>query len=144
MCQHLFATFRGISFVTFLLHFVTFRGSLKTEVIVMSGFSEMLTYLRKREGYSQQELSEKLSVSRSAISMYESGKREPDYETLEELADFFNVNMSTLLGKSDAENIKPNAHSGIELNPDYFNLSKENKALIDSMIEKLLKSQSGG
>lgn len=110
----------------------------------MSGFSEMLTYLRKREGYSQQELSEKLSVSRSAISMYESGKREPDYETLEELADFFNVNMSTLLGKSDAENIKPNAHSGIELNPDYFNLSKENKALIDSMIEKLLKSQSGG
>lgn len=110
----------------------------------MSGFSEMLTYLRKREGYSQQELSEKLSVSRSAISMYESGKREPDYETLEELADFFNVNMSTLLGKSDVENIKPNAHSGIELNPDYFNLSKENKALIDSMIEKLLKSQSGG
>ena len=72
----------------------------------MSGFSEMLIRLRKSEGLSQQELSEKLSVSRSAISMYESGKREPDYETLEEIADFFNVNMSTLLGKDEGAEIR--------------------------------------
>ena len=65
----------------------------------MSNFSDMLTYLRKRNKMSQKELSEKIGVSRSTIGMYETGEREPDFETLEALADTFNVNMDTLLGK---------------------------------------------
>lgn len=68
----------------------------------MSGFSDMLVYLRKRDGYSQQELAQKVGVSRSAIGMYEAGEREPAFETLEALADTFNVNMDTLLGKPTA------------------------------------------
>lgn len=67
----------------------------------MPSFADMLAYLRKRDGYSQTELADKLKISRSAIGMYESGKREPDFETLEALADTFNVNMDTLLGKAD-------------------------------------------
>ena len=67
----------------------------------MPSFADMLSYLRKRDGYSQTELADKLKISRSAIGMYESGKREPDFETLEALADTFNVNMDTLLGKAD-------------------------------------------
>lgn len=82
----------------------------------MSGFSDMLTFLRKREGFSQKELSDKIGVSRSAIGMYEAGEREPDFETLEALADTFNVNMNTLLGKSDAA-IPSNA---IEYNERHF------------------------
>ena len=35
---------------------------------------------------------------------YEVGKREPDFETLESIADFFNVDMNFLLGKNDSEN----------------------------------------
>ena len=66
----------------------------------MPSFADMLAYLRKRAGYSQTELADKLKISRSAIGMYESGKREPDFETLEALADTFNVNMDTLLGKA--------------------------------------------
>lgn len=66
----------------------------------MSSFSDMVAYLRKCENMSQKELADKLGVSRSTISMYESGVREPDFETLEALADIFNVNMDTLLGKS--------------------------------------------
>ena len=65
----------------------------------MSNFSEMLTYLRKRAEMSQKDLAEKLGVSRSTIGMYETGGREPDFETLEAIADTFNVNMDTLLGK---------------------------------------------
>jgi repressor LexA len=42
-------------------------------------------------------LASKLGIAKSTISMYENGKREPDYETLELIADFFNVNIGSLL-----------------------------------------------
>ena len=73
----------------------------------MSSFSDMLIYLRKREKLSQHELSAKIGISRSAISMYETGKREPDFETLEIFADYFKVNMDTLLGKASDNSEKP-------------------------------------
>lgn len=74
----------------------------------MTTFSDMLSYLRKRNKLSQKELAENTGLTRSAIGMYETGKREPDFETLEVFADFFNVNMDTLLGKSPAtDNVLP-------------------------------------
>lgn len=68
---------------------------------MVAAFSDMLVYLRKQCGLSQKDLADKTGLTRSAIGMYETGKREPDFETLEVFADFFNVNMDTLLGKSD-------------------------------------------
>lgn len=73
----------------------------------MATFSDMLTYLRKQDGLSQKDLADKTGLTRSAIGMYETGKREPDFETLEVFADFFNVNMDTLLGKSGTTSPKP-------------------------------------
>lgn len=70
----------------------------------MSSFKDMLKYLRNRESLSQSELAEKLGIAKSTISMYEVGKREPDFETLEAIADFFNVDMNFLLGKDGSEN----------------------------------------
>lgn len=64
----------------------------------MSHFSETLVYLRKRENMSQQELADKLGVVKSSISMYENGARKPSFETLEAIAEFFNVSLSTLVG----------------------------------------------
>lgn len=66
---------------------------------MMAKLCDMLIYLRKRNGLSQQELADKLEMTRSAISMYETGKREPDLETLEIFADFYNVDMNTLTGR---------------------------------------------
>ena len=54
----------------------------------MPEFKDMLKYFRMRENLSQSELAEKLGVSASTISMYEVGKREPDFETEEAIADF--------------------------------------------------------
>lgn len=73
----------------------------------MSGFSDMLGYLRKRNNMSQRELAEKAGVSRSAIGMYETGEREPSFEMLETFADIFNVNMNVLLGKSASLPVLP-------------------------------------
>lgn len=67
----------------------------------MNTFSDMLRFLRLRDGYSQSELANKLGVSKSSISMYERGSRQPDFELEEALADLFNVSLDFLRGKSD-------------------------------------------
>lgn len=66
----------------------------------MNTFKDMLKYLRERNDITQSQLAKKIGLSRSAIGMYETGEREPDFETLEAIADFFNVDMNFLLGKS--------------------------------------------
>lgn len=43
-----------------------------------------------------------MGMTRSAIGMYETGRREPDLETLEAFADYYNVDMNTLTGLYDA------------------------------------------
>lgn len=65
----------------------------------MSKFSETLKLLRHKNNITQSELAKSLGISRSAIGMYESGVREPDFETLEAIADYFNVDMNKLIGK---------------------------------------------
>lgn len=68
----------------------------------MNNFSNILKYLRQRAGMTQLELADKLKVSKSTISMYENGNREPDFETLEFIADIFNVDMNFLIGKTSS------------------------------------------
>lgn len=55
--------------------------------------------LRERAGLNQRQLGEKLSLAESTISLYESGKREPDNNTLIKIADLFSVTTDVLLGK---------------------------------------------
>ena len=64
-------------------------------------FGARLKELRKSENETQPMLAEAIGVSRSAISMYESGAREPDLETLEDIADHYNVDMNYLIGWSE-------------------------------------------
>ncbi|MHC1715061.1 MAG: helix-turn-helix domain-containing protein [Acidaminococcaceae bacterium] len=63
-------------------------------------FNEMLKKLRTNKKLTQEELAQATGLSRSAIGMYEAGSREPSFETLEIFADFFNVDMNTLLDKN--------------------------------------------
>ncbi len=66
-------------------------------------FSKELKGLRKKCGLTQQELADELMLAKSTISMYENGKREPDFETEELIADYFNVDINTLRGIKDKE-----------------------------------------
>lgn len=76
----------------------------------MSAFSDMLVKLRKQDRLTQVEAARRMGITRSALSMYETGQREPDFETLEIIADFYNVDMNTLVGGSGSslpDNILP-------------------------------------
>lgn len=66
----------------------------------MSHFSDTLISLRRQLGLSQQQLAEATGLSRSSIGMYETGRREPDMDTLRLFADFFNVELSSLIAPS--------------------------------------------
>lgn len=61
----------------------------------MTYIGTKLRYLRKQDNVTQQQLADAIGVAKSTISMYENGQREPDFETLESLADYFNVEMRT-------------------------------------------------
>ncbi|MBR7112969.1 MAG: helix-turn-helix domain-containing protein, partial [Firmicutes bacterium] len=52
-----------------------------------------LKNLRKSLNLTQQDLATSLGIAKSTISMYENGWREPDFETIEAIADYFNVDM---------------------------------------------------
>ncbi len=58
--------------------------------------------LRKKAGLSQIELANAISVHQTAISQWETGKTNPDMSTIGTLADFFDVTIDYLLGRSDA------------------------------------------
>ena len=60
-------------------------------------FGNVLKTLRESIGMNQEELSEKFGISKSTIGMYETNKREPNFELLKEFASFFNVSTDYLL-----------------------------------------------
>ena len=64
-------------------------------------FGDRLRELRLSKGLRQIDLCEILKVSKSAVGAYERNEREPVYKQLINLADYFNVSLDYLLGRSD-------------------------------------------
>ncbi len=73
----------------------------------MGNFQNIFKRLRISAGLTQVEMAGRLGISRSTIGMYETGAREPDFETFEKIADFFNVDTDYLLGRTDKITILP-------------------------------------
>lgn len=67
----------------------------------MADLKERLRELRKQSDLSQQDIADKMGVSKQTISQYERGVREPDLDNLLALCDIFNVSADYLLGKAD-------------------------------------------
>lgn len=61
--------------------------------------------LRQKNNLTLRALGEKVNMSSSRLSQYETGRREPKLETWQKLADFFQVPVPYLQGQSDIENV---------------------------------------
>jgi transcriptional regulator with XRE-family HTH domain len=70
-------------------------------------FKERLKELRKINNMTQAQLAEKLGVASGTVAMWETGKREPNFDMLEKLSDVFDRNIGYIIGRSnDASSVK--------------------------------------
>lgn len=74
-----------------------------------------LAELRKKHGLSQDELAEKVGVSQQTMSKYERGALEPDFETLNFLADYFSVSIDYLLDRDESQRQHVNDDETLEI-----------------------------
>jgi len=72
----------------------------------MNVVSDSIKKLRKEKGMTQDELAEKLCVTRQAVSNWEMGKTQPDVDTLTKLAEVFDVSVEQIIyGKETKEKV---------------------------------------
>jgi transcriptional regulator with XRE-family HTH domain len=106
--------------------------------------------LRNEAKLTQEQLANTLSLSQQAISGYENGARFPDQDTLEKIADFFDVSIDYLLGRSDTRNpYSEEKNKSVEKkhgittkayhNLDVGGLSEEDIQAVEAIIEQLKK-----
>ena len=62
-------------------------------------FQEKLMFLRKERGWSQEELGEKISVTRQTVSKWELGQTTPELAKLIELSELFQISIDELVGR---------------------------------------------
>lgn len=71
----------------------------------METLGSRISYLRSKKGMSQEELAKYLKLAKSTLGMYETNKREPSFETISLIANFFGVSIDWLLtGKEISKN----------------------------------------
>lgn len=73
-----------------------------------SGFSQRLTELRIKHGYSQEQLGKLLYVSRQAVSKWEHGDAVPDIDNLTALAKLYNISLDELVGGTETAQAEQN------------------------------------
>lgn len=101
--------------------------------------------LREEKGIKQEELANKISVSPSAIGMYETNKREPNNEITLKIANFFGVSTDYLLGKTDIRNPRQKEQDLLDLAKIGFSMDKYNpptekqKEQIRDLLEVILR-----
>lgn len=92
----------------------------------MMEFNNKLYSLRKQKGFSQEELANRLNVSRQTISKWEVGESTPDMEKLVAISDLFEVSLDELvLDKTPEEPVKAESSEQI-VRSEFYSDIKEN------------------
>ena len=104
-------------------------------------FGTKLKELREKKGLSQIEFAKLTNLTRSAISMYELEKREPNLNTLITFAKFFNVDINTLLEFNNiiSNNIIELSADEKELIKKYRQLTAEQQGAIENNIDYFIQ-----
>ncbi|WP_139491309.1 helix-turn-helix domain-containing protein [Brevibacillus dissolubilis] len=85
----------------------------------MATFSQRLRELRQRKKYRQKDIADRLGITESAYGYYEQGRREPSYESLQQLAEIFDVSIDFLLGRTDEPTLNTKSPAMLTLdNPE--------------------------
>lgn len=111
-------------------------------------FKDRLKYLRESNNLTQSELSKILDLTPAAIGLYEQGRRFPDLNTLQRIADYFDVSADYLLCREDtfqANSMKRQLNeisfSGgiIFLNNASISLTSKQKKALSKAVESILE-----
>nr|DAH82594.1 MAG TPA: Helix-turn-helix XRE-family like protein [Bacteriophage sp.] len=95
-------------------------------------FNENLKKAREQKGLTQKDVAESIGVAKSTYSLYESGGREPNVQTIKKISDTLNVSADELLGL-EADTTTIAAHfDGNEYTEDELNRIKEFAAFVKS------------
>lgn len=81
-------------------------------------FQERIKQLRLKNKLTQQEVADKLGVTRPAYTAYETGKRQPDFDTLAKLSALFEVSTDYLLGRYEPVEKDPNTLIAAHIDDD--------------------------
>lgn len=109
----------------------------------MPTFGERFKELRKMKKLTQEKLAEMFSINKSSISRYEKNTQMPEMDTLKKFANFFDVSIDYLLGRTDVKNINSEEYRKIEFNPT---LNKKDMQDIEKILNKtieVLQTQEG-
>lgn len=96
----------------------------------MDKFCNNLKYLRKSKSITQQELADLLGISRQGYAKYENDLGEPDISTLIKLADYFDVSVDSLIGRTSNDEIL----NTVKLSSFCNELLQSDNELIDKII----------
>lgn len=111
-------------------------------------FGEKIKELRKKRGFSQSELAEKIGVTQKTICNYENGTRFPKgQKIINGFADIFDVSIDYLLDDTEIDSNKQNIK--IEYKDEFISTAKENfgykgKKEAENLLEKTAAIFSGG
>jgi len=99
--------------------------------------------LREEHKLKQEDLAKILSISTSAVGMYERDEREPNDDLTIKLAEYFGVSTDFLLGKSDVRNPDEiDDKLNVAFSSGYNGLNETNKNIINGIISTLQKEQN--
>lgn len=116
-------------------------------------FNTRLTSLRKERKLLQADVANKVGIARATYGAYEQGSRQPDFETLEKLADFFGVSLDYLLGRTNISALTPQEKDEAdfqafandpELNVFYRELPKSDEEVVRKLrnIWEIIKNEN--
>jgi transcriptional regulator with XRE-family HTH domain len=80
--------------------------------------SDRLKELRNEHNLLQKEIAKKLKITTSAYGFYEQGKRTPDTETLNKIAEFYSVSIDYLLGRTNIRDSADKIANSLNNNPE--------------------------